>query len=151
MSNQTTKQNFKPTINKSAKQLVMKNAQQNAAGSSEPSADAVTEPAMTSPVKQPSRQEPQKKYTSSNNIKPSYNNQSKKQPPAKQTGKMTQKQRDDALFEALGKNKKKKKRKILITAISIGLVVVLVLVVGLNALKYQVRNHSVFSLSWDVG
>ena len=47
----------------------------------------------------------------------------------KQT-EMTALERDDALFETLGKNKKKKKRKIIITVVSIVLVLAIIAVVG---------------------
>ena len=50
-------------------------------------------------------------------------------------------QRDDALFEALGKNKKRKKRKIIITVVSIVLVIAIVAVVGVGILQQQVREQ----------
>ena len=50
-------------------------------------------------------------------------------------------QRDDALFEALGKNKKRKKRKIIITVVSILLVVAIAAVVGVSFLQRQVREQ----------
>lgn len=53
----------------------------------------------------------------------------------------TQKQKDDALFEALGRSKKRKKRKILITVISIVLILAIVLVAGVNILKKQVQDQ----------
>ena len=53
----------------------------------------------------------------------------------------TQKQKDDALFEALGRSKKRKKRKILITVISIVLILAIVLVAGINILKKQVQDQ----------
>ena len=50
-------------------------------------------------------------------------------------------QRDDALFEALGKNKKRKKRRILITVVSIVLVLAIVAVVGVSVLQRRVRQQ----------
>lgn len=50
-------------------------------------------------------------------------------------------QRDDALFEALGKNKKRKKRKIIITVVSILLVLAIAAVVGVSFLQRQVREQ----------
>ena len=50
-------------------------------------------------------------------------------------------QRDDALFEALGKNKKRKKRKIIITVVSIVLVLAIIAVVGVSFLQRQVREQ----------
>ena len=50
-------------------------------------------------------------------------------------------QRDDALFEALGKNKKKKKRKIIITVVSILLVIAIVAVTGVSMLQRRVREQ----------
>ena len=50
-------------------------------------------------------------------------------------------QRDDALFETLGKNKKRKKRKIIITVVSIVLVLAIIAVVGVNFLQRQVREQ----------
>ena len=41
-------------------------------------------------------------------------------------------QRDDALFEALGKNKKRRKRRIIITVVSIVLVLAMIAVVGIS-------------------
>ena len=52
-------------------------------------------------------------------------------------------EKDDALFEALGKNKKKKKRKILRTVISIVLSLAIVLVAGVSVLQRQVREQFV--------
>ena len=49
--------------------------------------------------------------------------------------------RDDALFEALGKNKKRKKRKIIITVVSIVLVLAIGAVVGVGFLKNRVREQ----------
>ena len=50
-------------------------------------------------------------------------------------------QRDDALFETLGKNKKRKKRKIIITVVSIVLVLAIILAVGVSFLQRQVREQ----------
>ena len=50
-------------------------------------------------------------------------------------------QRDDALFEALGKNKKRKKRKIIITVLSIVLVLAVIAVVGVGFLQRRVREQ----------
>ena len=50
-------------------------------------------------------------------------------------------QRDDALFETLGKNKKRKKRKIIITVVSIVLVLAIIAVVGVSFLQRQVREQ----------
>ena len=50
-------------------------------------------------------------------------------------------QRDDALFEALGKNKKRKKRRILITVVSIVLVLAIVAVVGVSVLQRRVQRQ----------
>lgn len=49
-------------------------------------------------------------------------------------------QRDDALFEALGKNKKRKRRKIILTVTSIVLVVAIVAFLGVGALKRRVQE-----------
>ena len=54
---------------------------------------------------------------------------------------MAQTQRDDALFETLGKNKKRKKRKIIITVVSIVLVLAMIAVVGVSFLQRQVREQ----------
>ena len=54
---------------------------------------------------------------------------------------MPELQRDDALFETLGKNKKRKKRKILITVVSILVVVALILVIGVATLQRRVREQ----------
>ena len=63
-------------------------------------------------------------------------------------------QRDDALFETLGKNKKRKKRKILFTVISIVLVLAIVAVTGVSYLQRQVREQFASSsgevLSYEV-
>lgn len=50
-------------------------------------------------------------------------------------------EKDDALFEALGKNKKRKKRKILITVVSIVLVLAIIAVTGVSFLQRQVRKQ----------
>lgn len=55
--------------------------------------------------------------------------------------KQTDSQRDDALFEALGKSKKKRKRKIIITIVSIVLVVAIVAVLGVSFLQRRVREQ----------
>ena len=62
--------------------------------------------------------------------------------------------RDDALFEALGKNKKRKRRKIIITVVSIVLVLAIVAFVGVGALQKRVREQFASSqgevLSYEV-
>lgn len=50
-------------------------------------------------------------------------------------------QRDDALFETLGKNKKRKKRKIIITVVSIVLVLAIIVVTGVGFLQRRVREQ----------
>ena len=50
-------------------------------------------------------------------------------------------QGDDALFEALGKNKKRKKRRIILTVVSILLVLAVSAVVGVSFLQRQVREQ----------
>ena len=50
-------------------------------------------------------------------------------------------QRDDALFEALGKNKKRKRRKIIITVVSIVLVLAIIAVAGVSILQRRVREQ----------
>ena len=50
-------------------------------------------------------------------------------------------QRDDALFETLGKNKKRKKRKIIITVVSIVLVLAIIAVTGVVFLQRRVREQ----------
>ena len=50
-------------------------------------------------------------------------------------------QRDDALFEALGKNKKRKKRKIILTVVAIVLVLAIFAVVGVSLLQKRVRQQ----------
>ena len=62
-----------------------------------------------------------------------------KKMPGKQSISRTQ--RDDALFETLGKNKKKKKRKIIITVVSIVLVLAIIAVVGVSFLQRRVREQ----------
>jgi len=52
-------------------------------------------------------------------------------------------QRDDALFEALGKNKKRKKRRIIITVVSIVLVLAIIAVTGVSFLQRRVREQFV--------
>ena len=50
-------------------------------------------------------------------------------------------QRDDALFEALGKNKKRRRRRILITVAAIVLVLAIIAVVGISFLRRRVREQ----------
>ena len=50
-------------------------------------------------------------------------------------------QRDDALFEVLGRNKKRKKRRIIITVVSIAVVLAVIAVVGVSFLQRQVREQ----------
>ena len=50
-------------------------------------------------------------------------------------------QKDDALFEALGKNKKRKRRRILITVVSIVTVLAIIAVAGVNILQRKVRQE----------
>ena len=50
-------------------------------------------------------------------------------------------QRDDALFETLGKNKKRKKRKIIITVVVILLVLAIIAVAGVSFLQRRVREQ----------
>ena len=52
-----------------------------------------------------------------------------------------QNEKDEALFEALGKSKKKKKRKIIRTVISIVLILALVLIAGVTILQRRVREE----------
>lgn len=63
-------------------------------------------------------------------------------------------QRDDALFEALGKNKKRKRRKIIITVVSIVVVLAIILVAGVSILQRRVREQFASSqgevLSYEV-
>ena len=57
------------------------------------------------------------------------------------TTDMPSTQRDDALFETLGKNKKKKKRKIIMTVVSIVVVLAIIAVVGVSFLQRRVREQ----------
>ena len=50
-------------------------------------------------------------------------------------------EKDEDLFETLGKNKKKKKRKIIITVVSVVLVLAIVAVVGVSFLQRRVRER----------
>ena len=50
-------------------------------------------------------------------------------------------EKDDALFEALGKNKKRKKRRILFTVLSITLVLAIGLTVGVGVLRKKVQQE----------
>lgn len=50
-------------------------------------------------------------------------------------------QRDDALFETLGKNKKRKRRKIIITVVSLVLVLAIIAVTGVGFLQRRVREQ----------
>ena len=63
-------------------------------------------------------------------------------------------QRDDALFETLGKNKKRKRRKIIITVVSIVLVLAIIAVTGVGFLQRRVREQFASSrgevLSYEV-
>ena len=63
-------------------------------------------------------------------------------------------QRDDALFETLGKNKKRKRRKIIITVVSIVLVLAIIAVTGVSFLQRRVREQFASSqgevLSYEV-
>ena len=63
-------------------------------------------------------------------------------------------QRDDALFEALGKNKKRRKRRIIVTVVSIVLVLAMIAVVGVSFLQRRVREQFASSqgevLSYEV-
>jgi len=63
-------------------------------------------------------------------------------------------QRDDALFEALGKNKKRKRRRIITTVVSVVLVLAIIAVVGVSFLQRRVREQFASSqgevLSFDV-
>ena len=67
---------------------------------------------------------------------------------------MPELQRDDALFETLGKNKKRKKCKILITVVSIVLVLSIIAVTGVSVLQRRVREQFASNqgdvLSYDV-
>ena len=57
------------------------------------------------------------------------------------TTDMPSTQRDDALFETLGKNKKKKKRKIIMTVVSIVVVLAIIAVAGVSFLQRRVREQ----------
>ena len=63
-------------------------------------------------------------------------------------------QRDDALFETLGKNKKRKRRRIIITVVSIVMVLAIIAVVGVSFLQRRVREQFASSqgevLSYEV-
>ena len=63
-------------------------------------------------------------------------------------------QRDDALFETLGKNKKRKRRRIIITVVSIVLVLAIIAVTGVGFLQRRVREQFASNqgevLSFDV-
>ena len=63
-------------------------------------------------------------------------------------------QQDDALFEALGKNKKRRRRRIILTVVSILLVLAIAAVVGVGFLQRRVREQFASSqgevLSYDV-
>lgn len=50
-------------------------------------------------------------------------------------------QKDDALFETLGKNKKKKRRRIIITLVSVVLVLAVIAVLGVSFLQRRVREQ----------
>ena len=50
-------------------------------------------------------------------------------------------QRDDVLFETLGKNKKRKKRKVILTVVSIVLALAILLAVGVSILQRKVREQ----------
>ena len=54
---------------------------------------------------------------------------------------MPELQRDEALFEALGKNKKRRRRKVIITVISIVLVLAIIAVAGVSFLQRRVREQ----------
>ena len=54
---------------------------------------------------------------------------------------MPELQREDALFEALGKNKKRKRRRIIITVVSILLLLAIIAVVGVSFLQRRVREQ----------
>ena len=63
-------------------------------------------------------------------------------------------QRDDALFEALGKNKKRRKRRIIITVVSIVVILAIIAVVSVSFLQRRVREQFASSqgevLSYEV-
>ena len=58
-----------------------------------------------------------------------------------QKSEMPEMERDEALFETLGKNKKRKRRKIIITVVSIVLVLAIAAVVGVSTLQRRVREQ----------
>ena len=70
------------------------------------------------------------------------------------TQEVTGKEKDDALFEALGKHKKRRRRKIIITVVSILLVLAIIAVVGVSILQKRVREQFATAsgevLSYDV-
>lgn len=57
------------------------------------------------------------------------------------TSDMQNVQKDDALFETLGKNKKRKKRRIIITVVSIVLILAVTAVIGVSILQRRVREQ----------
>ena len=67
---------------------------------------------------------------------------------------MPELQRDEALFEALGKNKKRRRRKVIVTVISIVLVLAMIAVAGVSFLQRRVREQFASSqaevLSYEV-
>lgn len=67
---------------------------------------------------------------------------------------MPELQRDDALFETLGKNKKRKKRRIIITVVSIVVILAIIAVVSVSFLQRRVREQFASSqgevLSYEV-
>ena len=60
---------------------------------------------------------------------------------SKNTEAPEQVQKDEALFQALGKNKKRKRRKIIITVVSVVLILSILAVVGVSILKRRVREE----------
>ena len=54
---------------------------------------------------------------------------------------MPELQRDDVLFETLGKNKKKKRRRIIVTVVSILLILAIIAVAGISILQRRVREQ----------
>ena len=67
---------------------------------------------------------------------------------------MPELQRDDALFETLGRNKKRKKRRIIITVVSIVVILAIIAVVSVSFLQRRVREQFASSqgevLSYEV-
>ena len=67
---------------------------------------------------------------------------------------MPELQRDDALFETLGKNKKRRKRRIIITVVSIVVILAIIAVVSVSFLQRRVREQFASSqgevLSYEV-